>query len=791
MKEKTLKVLEYYKVLELLQKRTDSELGRKMAEELKPSSNLDKVKLAQKETDEAYRIIVKESAPPFGGLYDTRNELKLSSKGGMLSPGALVRIAGGLRAGRRVRGFLTKKDKFEDINILEEIAEKIEVFRDIEEDIFNAIAGEDEISSDASPALRNIRRNINSKNESIRNRLNSLINSTENRKYLQDAIVTIREGRHVVPVRQEYRNVIKGIVHDQSSSGATLFIEPMDVVNLNNELRELHIAENKEIERILEELTAKIGEVHREIMYNLRLLGRLDFIFAKAKLAIDMDATPPVVNSRGKINIKKGRHPLIDKKEVVASDFYLGDPTNTIVITGPNTGGKTVTLKTVGLLTLMAQAGLQIPADSGSELGVFKNVFADIGDEQSIEQSLSTFSSHMTNIVDMLNEIEDNSLVLFDELGAGTDPTEGAALAIAILDYLFDRQIRTVATTHYSELKLYALSKEGIENASVEFDVKTLSPTYKLLIGVPGKSNAFEISRRLGLQEHIIDRAKSLITTENIEFEEILGGLEEDRREAEKSREETKRMELEIKTLKEELEKQKRILEDNKDDIIAKAKRDARRIISKAKKESEEALKEIKDVTFEIEEEKKERLDKAKKKLNNRLDGIDTGMTEKILSKTSAKPLEDVKVGEQVRVLSLDQEGTVVSPVDSNGNVMVQIGVMKIAVPLDTIEISKKKAQKATSRYAKNMISKKSKSVKNEIDIRGLNVEEATFEIDKYLDDAYLSGLKEVSIIHGKGTGALRAGINDVLKHHRHVKSQRLGKFGEGGTGVTVVTLRE
>ena len=783
-------MLEYYKVLELLENKADSELGREMARGMLPSSNIEKVKSAQKETDEAYRIMIKVGNPPFGGLTDVKNELKLSEKGGMLSPGALLRIADGLRAGRRVRNFLFKKEEVEDINILRDISEEISIFREVEEEVYNAIAGEDEVSSDASSNLKNIRRGIKNKNDSIRSKLNSLVNSTENRKYLQDAIITIREGRHVVPVRQEYRNMVKGIVHDQSSSGATLFIEPIDVVNLNNELRELYLEEKREIEKILTELTANIGQYAKEMIRNLKILARLDFIFAKAKLSIDMNGISPSINDIGYINIKSGRHPLIDKKEVVPTNFYIGDSTNTIVITGPNTGGKTVTLKTVGLLTLMAQSGLQIPAESGSSMGVFNNIFADIGDEQSIEQSLSTFSSHMTNIVDMLSNLEENSLVLFDELGAGTDPTEGAALAIAILDYLFDRGIRTVATTHYSELKLYALSKEGVENASVEFDVKTLSPTYKLLIGVPGKSNAFEISRRLGLSEEIITRAKSVISTESIEFEDILGSLEEDRRAAEKSREETRIMELEIKELKEELEKKTRILEENKEDIILKARREARQIVSKAKKDSELALKEINDIKFEIEEEKKNRLEEAKKKLSNKIDYIKDDMTETLLSKVSAKPLEDVKVGEEVRVLSLGQDGVVVSSVDNNGNVMVQIGVMKIAVPLDTIEISDKKSQKSTSSYAKTMINKKSKSIKREIDIRGLNIEEARFEIDKYLDDAYLSGLKEVSIIHGKGTGALREGIDNILKKHKHSKSHRLGGYTEGGTGVTIVTLK-
>lgn len=790
MKEKTLKVLEYFKVLELLENEADSELGKKIIRKLRPYSDKQSVIEAQEETDEAYRIIMEDSSPPFAGLRDAKSELILSGKGGILSPGGLLKIAGCLRASRRVKNFLLKKNEFENIEKIKRIAENLQFFKEIEDDIFTSIIGENEISSDASITLKNIRRDINLKNENIRNRLTSIVSSTENKKYLQESIVTIREGRYVVPVRQEYRNTLKGIVHDQSSSGATLFIEPMEIVNLNNELRELKLKEEKEIERILEELTSSVGEIHEYIIENLRILSKLDFIFAKAKLAIYMKAIRPSINSEGKIFLKKARHPLIDQNRVVASDFYIGDPTNTIVITGPNTGGKTVTLKTIGLITLMAASGLQIPADYGSKVSIFDIVFADIGDEQSIEQSLSTFSSHMTNIVKMLENIKDNSLVLFDELGAGTDPTEGAALAISILDYLFDRKIKTIATTHYSELKLYALSKDKVENASVEFDIKTLSPTYRLLIGVPGKSNAFEISKRLGLNQKIIDKAKKLLKTEDIEFEEILTKLEVDRREAEKAREDSIKLRAELEKMQEELRKERKLVQDNKEDIIMKAKRDAKKIISKAKKDSEYALKEIKEVTFEIEEEKKERIEKAKKRLKNRLDRIDDGITEKILSKTNIKPLENVKIGQEVRVLSLEQEGTVLSSIDQNGNVMVQVGIMKISVPIETLEITEKKSQKSTNKYAKNLISKKTKSIKKEIDIRGMNIEEASFEIDKYLDDAYLSGLKEVNIIHGKGTGALRKGINDILKSHKHVKNQRLGKYGEGGTGVTVVSLK-
>ncbi|KNF07495.1 DNA mismatch repair protein MutS [Gottschalkia purinilytica] len=792
MKEKTLRVLEYNKIIDILSQKAESSLGKDIALRLTPSSDFNEVKTLQEETDEALRILLKRGAPPLGGIHDILQEIKRVEIGAILSPGGLLKVADTLRAARNLKNFM-KSDKENEISefvILLGLIEELNSYRQLEDDIFNAIISEEEISDNASPTLRNIRKQIQMKNDSIRGRLNSIINSSTHRKYLQDALITIREGRFVVPVKQEYRAEFKGLVHDQSSSGATLFIEPMEIVNLNNELKELKLKEKAEIERILTELTQQVSCESEGIKSNQDILAHIDFIFAKGKFSLDIKGIKPELNSNGYINIKKGRHPLLDINDVVPTDFYLGDEFNTLVITGPNTGGKTVTLKTIGLLTLMTQSGLQIPADYGSEMAVFKNVFADIGDEQSIEQSLSTFSSHMTNIVDMLNSVEDNSLILFDELGAGTDPTEGAALAMSILDYLHERNIRTVATTHYSELKVYALTKDGIENASVEFNVETLSPTYRLLIGVPGKSNAFEISKRLGLQDFIINSAKELISKENIDFEDVLASLEKDRRETEINREETERLKKEIQELKEELDRKKEKIDISKDRIIKEAKKEAKDILLEAKEESERIINDLRDLSIEIEKEKNKKLQEAKDKLKSKLDNIEGDLAEKILSQKSSKPLSNVKIGEDVKILSLNQTGTVLAPPDESGNVLVQVGVMKITVPLNTIEISKKESKKETKVSAKAVIKDKSKNIKNELDFRGKNLEEAMLDVDKYLDDAYIAGLKTVQLIHGKGTGILREGIGQLLKKHKHVKSYRLGNYREGGTGVTIVEMK-
>lgn len=792
MNEKTLRVLEYSKIKDKLKERTESSLGRNLADKLFPSVDCAQVKHIQEETDEAVKLLLKRGSPPLGGIHDIMEEMRRVEIGGILSPGGLLKTADTLRAARKIKGFL-KQGKEENeivLPILETTIGYLNTYREIEDEIFEAIISAEEISDNASPELRNIRRQTKTKNDSIRTKLNSIINSQGNKKLLQDSLITIREGRFVVPVKQEARGSFPGLIHDQSASGATLFIEPMSIVNLNNELKELELREKQEIEKILTELTALLAEDTAGIKNNQKLLGQLDFIFAKGKLSLVMNGSKPLINDDGYINIKKGRHPLLSDKEVVPTDVYLGKDFTTLLITGPNTGGKTVALKTVGLFTLMTQSGLQIPVDSGSEMAVFNSIFADIGDEQSIEQSLSTFSSHMTNIVDILENVEENSLILFDELGAGTDPTEGAALAMSILNYLYSRGIRTVATTHYSELKVYALATEGIENASVEFDVETLSPTYKLLIGVPGKSNAFEISRKLGLQDFIIDSAKHFISTDNIEFEDVLAKIERDRVEIEKSKSDTLRLEEETDRLKIELEEKIDKLEKSKENVLRNAREQARDTLVKAREESQEILENIKSISTDIEKETQARLQEAKDKLKGSLDDVEGKLSEKILSKKSAKPLTTVKVGEDVRILSLEQNGTIVSPPDNDGNVVVQVGIMKVTVPIDTIEKSKSEEKVKTQRSAKKVMQSKSRDIKTEIDLRGKDLEEASYEVDKYLDDVSLSGVKQVSIIHGKGTGVLRKGIGQLLKSHRHVKSSRLGGFSEGGDGVTIVEMK-
>ena len=792
MNEKTLKVLEFNKIIQMLSDRTESNLGRELAIQLKPKTDINEVEISQIETYEAVNIIIKRGRPPMGGIHDISHELKRAEIGSTLMPINLLNIADSLRAARRLISYFKqdKQDKDSKYEILEQMILELNIYKDIEDTIFNAIISEEEISDNASSKLKNIRRQIEIKNASIRNKLNSIINSSTNKKYLQDSIITIRQDRFVVPVKLEYKSNFPGLVHDQSSSGATLFVEPMAVVQLNNDLKELRLQEKAEIERILAELTAMVAEVSTEIRYNQDILAKLDFIFAKGKLSLTMNGTKPVLNNEGFIMIKEGRHPLLNTNEVVPTTIHIGDSFTTLVITGPNTGGKTVTLKTVGLFTLMCQAGLQIPANYGSKMAVFNNLFADIGDEQSIEQSLSTFSSHMTNIVNILKNIDENSLVLFDELGAGTDPTEGAALAMAILNYLYKKKIRTIATTHYSELKIYALTTEGIENSSVEFDVETLSPTYKLLIGIPGKSNAFEISKRLGLQDFIIDNARELLTKENVQFEDVLASIEKDRRISEENRTESEKLKQEVDKLKSELTKKKNEIENMKKKILTKAKEEARKIIKEAKEESEEVVKELKDISNEIERERKKKIQEAKDRLKDKLSSIEDDLTENILIMKSKKPPVNVKKGETVKLLNLNQIGTVISPPDSDGNLVVQVGIMKVNAHISIIERAKDNQHSATTARTKSMIKSKSRSVKSEIDLRGKMLEEAVLDVDKYLDNAYIAGLGQVHIIHGKGTGVLREGIKQLLKTHRHVNSFRLGNHNEGGSGVTVVEIK-
>lgn len=792
MNEKTLRVLEYNKIKALLLEKAESQLGRELINGVKPRTNMDDILTLLDETDEALSILINRGSPPLFGIHNIGPEVRRVEIGGSLTPGALLKVSDSLRVSRSLKEFIKddKSDKASSYTIIEGLIRDLRVFKSLEDEINNAIISENEISDNASNTLRSIRRQILGKNEAIRSKLNSIINSQTHKKYLQDSIVTIREGRFVIPVKQENRGNIPGLVHDISSSGATVFVEPMAVVELNNELRELEIKERDEIARILAELSSMVAAEADAILNNQSILQYLDFVFAKGKLALDMKATKPSLNDRGFINIKKARHPILDVENVVPIDIYLGDEFTSLVITGPNTGGKTVTLKTVGLLTLMAQSGLHIPADYNSEIAVFDQIFADIGDEQSIEQSLSTFSSHMTNIVDILNNVGPNSLVLFDELGAGTDPTEGAALAMSILDHLLKMQVRTIATTHYSQLKLYALTTENVRNASVEFDVETLRPTYRLLIGVPGKSNAFEISRRLGLQDYIISYARDLISQENIEFEDVLQAIERDRIKTEESREEAERLKKEIEDLREDLAKEKEKTRRMREDIIRKAKEEARDILQEAKIQSDLIISELRDISRQVDRGKNRRIQEAKDMLSSQIDELDNFLVKDLLNVKSKKPPKNLKIGETVEVLSLNQKGEVLSRPDENGNVTVQVGIMKVNVHISTLRRTSGEVEAKQEKKSKTLISSKSKTIKNELDIRGRTIEEAILELDKYIDDSYLAGFKEVYIIHGKGTGALREGLQSYFKQHRLIKSHRIGKYAEGGTGVTVLEIK-
>jgi len=661
----------------------------------------------------------------------------------------------------------------------------------LENEIDRCIISEDEMADSASAELRNIRRKIALQNEAIRNKINSILTSADNRNILQDSIVTIRQGRYVIPVKQEHKSRLPGIIHDQSATGATLFIEPQSIVNMNNELRELELAEKNEINRILAELSMLIAEAGDDLINNQRILIGLDFIFAKGRLSVKMKAEPPEINVQGILNIRDGRHPLIDPQKVVPISVPIGKDYNTLVITGPNTGGKTVTLKTVGLFVLMAQSGLHLPAAHGTNVPVFQKVFADIGDEQSIEQSLSTFSSHMRNIVDIVREADADTLVLLDELGAGTDPTEGAALAISILDELYERGCKTLATTHYTELKKYAIATPGVQNASMEFDVDTLSPTYRLTIGTPGRSNAFEISAKLGLPDHLIHRARGLLDENAIAFEDVIAAIEKDRKLAELDRDEAMLLRIEIKRQQEELERRLQKFEEQKEKLLAKARQEAREIVQETKELSDLILSELREL--EKYEDKSLR-NRKKEALRREIRELQEKNSEKLPVKRNFKPVrpEELNIGDRVKLLSLNQNGELISLPDDKNEVQVQVGLMKINVGLDQIsKVQNGKKQETTkkSQYGKLYRSKVT-SVAPSCNVVGKVLDDALVEVDKYLDDAFMAGLKEVTIIHGRGTGILREGLAAMLKAHKHVEKIRKGNYNEGGDGVTVVTLK-
>jgi DNA mismatch repair protein MutS2 len=786
MNEKSLRVLEFNKIKEIIKNYASTAAGKDIIDDLSPYSNVYEVREHLQESWEAYMLLIKKGSPPFEGLYDVREGISRSEKGADLMPGQLLKIAAMLRCARRFKDYVSHKEEEESFRVIEDLCYGIEPLKKLEDEIFLAIIGEDEISDRASAALYNIRKTLKEKNSSVKDKINSLIRS--NSKYLQDNLYTIRGDRYVIPVKAEHKGAVPGLIHDQSSSGATLFIEPMSLVNLNNEIKELMLKEKAEIERILRELSAKIYENITVVKNNSFIVWELDSIFAKAKYASEISAVCPIVSEEKRFNILEGKHPLIDKKIVVPTTVYLGGEHTSLVITGPNTGGKTVTLKTVGLLHLMAMSGILIPAKENSIVSFFNEIYADIGDEQSIEQSLSTFSSHMTNIVHIINNADENSLVLFDELGAGTDPTEGAALAVSILENLRNRNIRLIATTHYSELKGYALKTPGVENASVEFDVETLRPTYRLLIGIPGKSNAFEISKRLGLPDFIINNARESISKDNLAFEDLIRSLQEKSIKAESDAREAEALKLQVAKIKEKYEEKLYGLQKSRENVLYEAQREAKRVLRDAKEDADEILKNMRELErLGYSSDARSKLEEERKKLKSKLDKAESKNSK--LDTPGGKELTEVKLGQEVLLPSLNQKVTILSLPDSKGEVQVQAGIMKITVKLKDLRASGNSTEN-TLKTTKKTVNLNLRSVASSIDLRGLDSEEAIFNVDKYLDDAYIGGLKEVSIIHGKGTGILRNAITDMLKKHQHVKSYRLGSYGEGGTGVTVVEIK-
>ncbi len=786
MKERTLRVLEFTKIRDMLTEKALTPLGAEKCQALVPSTNFQEISEWQEETEEALVVLTYVGGHPMASFSDVRPYLALCDKGATLSPKALLEIATLMRACRTARSALvTERD---NTPRLKEKASLLGSFRNLEDDITTAILSEDEIADKASNELANIRRHLRGATERIKERLNSMIRSSAYQKYLQDPILTMRNDRYVLPVKAEYRASVPGLVHDQSASGATLFIEPMAAVEMGNELKQWEAKEKQEIERILAALSAEVAPYAVQLKENLELLAELDFAFAKGLLSRDMSGVTPKMNRDGFINIIRGRHPLIDREKVVPSNLWMGREFTTLIITGPNTGGKTVTLKTVGLFTLMAQAGLHVPADLGTELAVFQQVFADIGDEQSIEQSLSTFSGHMTNIVGIMNEVTADDLVLFDELGAGTDPTEGAALAQTILTALLRKQVRTLATTHYSELKAFALSTPGVENASVEFNVETLRPTYRLSIGVPGKSNAFEISRKLGLSEGLIDEAKKLLSTEDKRFEDVIANAEYHRQVAEKERKLAEQAAAETTKLRDEAEFLRREMEAKREASLRKAKDEARRILENARRESESVMRELKQMKKSAASGPDMQAAALRKRLEDGIDSLSEGLAQK--ADRVDKPPKTLKMGDEVEILNLKTRGVVLSAPDAKGEVQLQAGIVKLKAHISQLRLVKEEPAKKQKSSFHAETGAMTRTVPMECDVRGMALDEAIPVVDQYLDEAVLASLTEVSIIHGKGTGVLRSGIQQHLRRHPHVKSFRLGVYGEGESGVTVVTLK-
>lgn len=784
MNKKSLITLEYNKIIIRLAECAASAMGKEISSRLKPSADLQLIRAWQAETSEAVGMILKKGSLPLGGIKEIGAAADRATLGGSLSIPELLAVRDFLSVCAKVSNYSKAEGKGQVFPLLDARFTLVESIPELEKEISRCIISEVEISDDASPKLSDIRRGMRVASGRIKDQLQSIIHSQAYKSMLQDNVVTMRNDRYCVPIKAEYRSSFPGMVHDQSGTGATVFIEPMAVVQLNNRIKELHAEEKVEIDKILWRLSGLVAEKCEALRLNEDIITQLDFVFAKAELSIAMNGTEPVFNEEGAINIKKGRHPLLDPQTVVPTNISLGGEYTSLLITGPNTGGKTVALKTLGLLTLMGQAGLHISAFDHSELAVFDNVFADIGDEQSIEQSLSTFSSHMTNIVKILEDVTDHSLVLLDELGAGTDPVEGAALAIAILRELHERRICTAVTTHYSELKLYALSTPGVENASCEFDVETLRPTYKLLIGIPGKSNAFAISHKLGLPDGIIASAKELLSQENVKFEDVLTDLEISRKTVEMEQERAEGYRLEAERLRLDLEDRKKRLAEQREKILYEAREEARRVLYDAKEESDRLIKEI------LRGETQKGRDEARQKIKDRIGEFDTDKE----SRERAKHVipQNLEKGDRVLIRSMNQSGVVATPPDASGQVTVQAGIMKIMISLsdlalDTSEEQVKVGGKSLSSAVK---STKSLSVSPELDLRGCMADEAIERLSKYLDDAYLAGLRQATLIHGKGTGALRTAVQLHLKKHPYIKSYRLGTFGEGENGVTIAEFK-
>ena len=799
MNQKALKVLEYDKIIHLLADQATSDAGKKRCLELKPMTDKQDIIQAQTQTSDALSRIYRKGNLTFGGLKDPGFQMKRLEIGGTLNAAELLSVCNLLEITKRAKSY--SRENRDDLpkDSLDDMFARLEPLTPLLEEIRRCILAEDEISDDASPALHSVRRTIRNINDKIHGAMNSLLNSSTTRSYLQDTVVTMRNGRYCLPVKAEYKGQVPGMIHDQSATGSTLFIEPMSVVKLNNDLKEAFLKEQEAIEAVLAELSNLTAQYSDFLMDNYHILTDLDFIFAKANLAKIQNGMAPIFNTEGRIRIRQGRHPLLNPKKVVPIDVHLGDEFHLLIVTGPNTGGKTVSLKTVGLFTLMGQSGLQIPAFDGSELSVFDEVFADIGDEQSIEQSLSTFSAHMTNIVKILNQADSHSLCLFDELCAGTDPTEGAALAISILSFLHNMKCRTMATTHYSELKVFALSTPGVENACCEFNVETLRPTYKLLIGIPGKSNAFAISRQLGLPDYIIDDAKTHLESNDEAFEDLLANLEQSRVTIEKEREEIASYKEEISRLKKNIEQKEERLDERKEKLLKNANEEAQRILREAKETADQTIRNINKLAANSGVGKE--LEAERTKLREKLDKVDKSLSLKNNKgpKKTISP-KKLKIGDGVKVLTMNLKGTVSTLPNAKGDLYVQMGILRSLVNIKDLELLDEAsvsgpgldpaALKRNNTGSGKIKMAKSFSVSPEVNLIGMTTDEAMPVLDKYLDDAYLAHLPQVRVVHGRGTGALRAAVHKHLKKLKYVKEFRLGEFGEGDTGVTIVTFK-